>query len=68
MLVTLGGGFVLLLLSIRWFGRTKKNEGVLETENKVLRDEAKADRRADDVLAEHRDVNDGAERLRRGDF
>lgn len=65
LLIVVGGAFALLL---RWYGNAREKQGEVNVRNELNKETIAADRRADAVLAEHRDPNDGAERLQRGDF
>lgn len=66
MLVVGGAGLGALL--IKFFGDSQRRAGQLEKQNEVNQGTIEATRRADDVLAESRDPDDVAERLRRHDF
>lgn len=64
-LLVAGGVFGLLL---HWYGEAKEKQGEANVRNEILQEEQKADRRSDEVLAEHRDDNAARGRLQRGDF
>jgi hypothetical protein len=63
-----GGGLAAILATIWLYGRSKKTEGALDVQRKVQAEATEAIRRANAVLAEHRDPNDANRRLRNGDF
>lgn len=64
----IGGGLTAILVIVYAYGRVKAEEGKLAEQRRVAREAAKAIRRADKVLAEHRDPNDANKRLRDGNF
>lgn len=66
MMIAAASGLGGLLLAS--YGRTKKNEGVLEERNAETQRTNEAKGRGDEVLAEQRDPESSIERLRRGDF
>lgn len=70
LIVVIGGGAVVFLgfLFFRGYGDSQRRTGALEERNAEDARQAAAVRRADEVLAEQRDPDDVAERLRRGEF
>lgn len=60
------GGFVGLLVT--WLKKGAHDAGVLEERNAETNRSDAAKARADEVLAESRNPDDAADRLRRGDF
>lgn len=64
----IGGGLAAVLALVWAYGRIRKEEGALETQRKIQAEATAAIRRADAVLAEHRDPADANRRLRNGDF
>jgi hypothetical protein len=57
------GGWLLKL-----YGDSQRHAGKLEERDEQNKQAAEAKKRADDVLAEHRTIDDAAEKLRRGEF
>lgn len=62
------GGAGLGALLIKLFGNSQREAGQLEERTREQQEANAAIHRADDVLAEHRDPDDTAARLRRHDF
>lgn len=67
-LVSGGGVFGLVTLFFKWLTDSQRRQGALEERQRQNESDNEARRKADDVLAEHRDPDGVTERLRRGDF
>ncbi len=67
-LVSGGGVFGLVTLFFKWLTDSQRQQGALEERQRQNDSANEAIRKADDVLAEHRDPDGVTERLRRGDF
>lgn len=66
--IVVGGIVAFGALLLKLFGNSQRKAGQLEEQNVQRAKESEAKGRADEVLAEQRDPDDAARRLRNGDF